>query len=310
MAATRPVRQSCSIPILSRHRIPTTSRCSLPGATIQAAEHAIREREPAFALGTPARASRRVRSSDGLLLVQQRRRCGSSDACERPRADGDRRHRCAPRQRDASDLLWRFRACSTCRLTSFRSTQGPAPRTKLGRARGAALPSICRWTPGSTDADYALVHRDIIGPVLDAFRPELVLVSAGYDAHERDPLASMRMTVDGYAAVVGSLRDVAIEHGALALVTEGGYDLTALAACLEASIAVLDGELGARHRGARSDSRRAGCGGGSCGAEALLAIHLMCLTYDSCRLRQAQSRFEMTCLSTEGLMDDVRRASR
>jgi acetoin utilization deacetylase AcuC-like enzyme len=94
---------------------------------------------------------------------------------------------------------------------------------------------------GSTDADYALVHRDLVTPVLDEFRPELVLVSAGYDAHEHDPLASMRMTVDGYAAVVASLRDVASRHGAIALVTEGGYELTALAACLEASIAVLDG---------------------------------------------------------------------
>ena len=66
-------------------------------------------------------------------------------------------------------------------------------------------------------------------PVLEEFRPQLMLVSAGYDAHERDPLASMRMTVEGYAAVVGSLRDVASRHGALALVTEGGYELTALA---------------------------------------------------------------------------------
>jgi acetoin utilization deacetylase AcuC-like enzyme len=94
---------------------------------------------------------------------------------------------------------------------------------------------------GSADADYAMVHRDIVGPVLEEFRPQLVLVSAGYDAHERDPLASMRMSVDGYAAVVGALRDVALRHGALALVTEGGYELSALAACLEASIAVLDG---------------------------------------------------------------------
>jgi acetoin utilization deacetylase AcuC-like enzyme len=52
----------------------------------------------------------------------------------------------------------------------------------------------------------------------------------------------MRMTVEGYAAVVGSLRDVATRHGALALATEGGYDLMALTECLEASIAVLDGE--------------------------------------------------------------------
>jgi acetoin utilization deacetylase AcuC-like enzyme len=94
---------------------------------------------------------------------------------------------------------------------------------------------------GSTDADYALVHRDIILPVLEWFRPELVLVSAGYDAHERDPLASMRMSAAGYAAVIGSLRDVAVRHGGLALVTEGGYELSALSACLDASLSVLDG---------------------------------------------------------------------
>jgi acetoin utilization deacetylase AcuC-like enzyme len=49
------------------------------------------------------------------------------------------------------------------------------------------------------------------------------------------------MSENGYAAIIGSLRDVASRHGALALVTEGGYELSALAACLDASIAVLDG---------------------------------------------------------------------
>jgi acetoin utilization deacetylase AcuC-like enzyme len=66
-------------------------------------------------------------------------------------------------------------------------------------------------------------------------------VSAGYDAHEHDPLAMMRMTAAGYAAVVSGLRAIAERHGAIALVTEGGYDLPALAECLEASFAVLDG---------------------------------------------------------------------
>jgi acetoin utilization deacetylase AcuC-like enzyme len=70
----------------------------------------------------------------------------------------------------------------------------------------------------------------------------LTLVSAGYDAHEDDPLASMRMTAAGYAAVVARLRRIASRHGALALVTEGGYDLPALAACLEASFAAIDRE--------------------------------------------------------------------
>ena len=72
-------------------------------------------------------------------------------------------------------------------------------------------------------------------------------MSAGYDAHERDPLASMRMTSAGYGDLIVLLSEVASKHGALALVTEGGYELTALAECLEASFAAVDGA----HRPAR-----------------------------------------------------------
>jgi acetoin utilization deacetylase AcuC-like enzyme len=94
---------------------------------------------------------------------------------------------------------------------------------------------------GSVDADYALVHRAVVNPILDEFKPQVLLVSAGYDAHERDPLASMRMTTNGYGAIVGSLTQTAARHGALALVTEGGYDLGAVAACLDASFAAIEG---------------------------------------------------------------------
>ena len=76
--------------------------------------------------------------------------------------------------------------------------------------------------------------------MLEQFAPELLLVSAGFDAHEDDPLASMRMTAAGHAAVVKSLADVAVRVGCpMALVTEGGYDLAALRACLEASFGAL-----------------------------------------------------------------------
>jgi acetoin utilization deacetylase AcuC-like enzyme len=94
---------------------------------------------------------------------------------------------------------------------------------------------------GCNDDDYALVYRAVVVPVLDQFAPELLLVSAGFDAHERDPLASMRMTTEGFGAMVQELSDVAARHGGLAMVTEGGYDLPALAACLERSVGVLSG---------------------------------------------------------------------
>jgi acetoin utilization deacetylase AcuC-like enzyme len=88
---------------------------------------------------------------------------------------------------------------------------------------------------GATDADFDMVHVAIVLPILEQFKPELTLISAGYDAHERDPLASMRMTTEGYARTVQRLRRVSERHGVIALVTEGGYELTALAACLEAT---------------------------------------------------------------------------
>ena len=80
-------------------------------------------------------------------------------------------------------------------------------------------------------------------PVIDQFRPELLLISAGYDAHERDPLARMRVSTAGYAGLTKSLCDAADRHchGRVVAVTEGGYDLTALKGCLESTLAVLDG---------------------------------------------------------------------
>ena len=73
----------------------------------------------------------------------------------------------------------------------------------------------------------------IVPPVFEQFAPELVIVSAGFDAHERDPLASMRVTTAGYASLVHHLH-VWSGGSALALVTEGGYDLTALGECVQA----------------------------------------------------------------------------
>ena len=109
---------------------------------------------------------------------------------------------------------------------------GTGAADEIGAAEGRGFTVNVPMEAGSTDADYALVHRDVVAPVLDEFRPQLVLVSAGFDAHERDPLAAMRMTAEGYAAVIASLREVSSRHGAMALVTEGGYDLAALGECM------------------------------------------------------------------------------
>ena len=93
-------------------------------------------------------------------------------------------------------------------------------------------------TAGARDADFLTAYDRTILPAVEAFRPDVLLVSAGYDAHELDPLAQMRMTSDGFARLVLRLKEVAaaVCGGRIAFITEGGYHLAALRECLEATI--------------------------------------------------------------------------
>ena len=113
---------------------------------------------------------------------------------------------------------------------------------------------------GSVDEDYKTVFAEIALPVLRQFKPDLVMVSAGFDAHERDPLANMRLTTDAFAAMTMELRAVAAEccGERMMLVTEGGYDLRALAGSLEATVQTLAGPLAAAHWPASGISSRRG----------------------------------------------------
>ena len=93
---------------------------------------------------------------------------------------------------------------------------------------------------GSLSQQYLRVYREICGPVLRRFRPQLILVSAGFDAHFADPLAQMLVSTQAYYEIAALLRELADElcDGRILFALEGGYDHTALAwsvqACLEA----------------------------------------------------------------------------
>lgn len=88
---------------------------------------------------------------------------------------------------------------------------------------------------GATDADLDLVYREAAIPVVRQFRPQIILVSAGFDAHERDPLGGLRMTTEGYATLTSRFLNAADElcEGRVVFVTEGGYDTSALAECCQ-----------------------------------------------------------------------------
>ncbi|MFC1937445.1 histone deacetylase [Chloroflexota bacterium] len=96
---------------------------------------------------------------------------------------------------------------------------------------------------GCGDAEYLQCFEQVIVPAVRRFQPELVLVSAGYDPHWADGLASMRVTVDGFTRMVGIIKGLADElcGGRLVLSLEGGYNMTALAASAKATFEVLLG---------------------------------------------------------------------
>jgi acetoin utilization deacetylase AcuC-like enzyme len=86
--------------------------------------------------------------------------------------------------------------------------------------------------PGVGDTGYARVYEQLVWPVIKRFSPDLILVSAGYDAHWEDPLAGMRLSLAGYAAIQRELVRMGNEFcdGRLVFTLEGGYRRDALAA--------------------------------------------------------------------------------
>jgi acetoin utilization deacetylase AcuC-like enzyme len=115
---------------------------------------------------------------------------------------------------------------------------GAADETGAGAGRGFTL--NIPLPAGTGDEEYVRAYTGTVAPALDRFAPQAILVSAGFDAHERDPLAGMRVTTSGYTALLAMLDAAArrLCDRRIALVTEGGYDLTALRDCLIATFAV------------------------------------------------------------------------
>jgi acetoin utilization deacetylase AcuC-like enzyme len=116
---------------------------------------------------------------------------------------------------------------------------GAASETGAGAGKGFTVNVPIE--AGATDGDYLEVFDEVVMPVLRAFRPELLLISAGFDAHEADPLAQMRMTAGGLAAVTWRLKLAAKDvcNGRVVLVTEGGYALRALGESLTGALVTL-----------------------------------------------------------------------
>jgi len=103
------------------------------------------------------------------------------------------------------------------------------PGTGRADERGAGNVLNVPLSPGSGSDEFREVYRMRVLPAVDAFAPSLILVSAGFDAHRLDPLASLNLDADDYAWVTRELVTLGKRHGApIVSALEGGYSLTAL----------------------------------------------------------------------------------
>jgi acetoin utilization deacetylase AcuC-like enzyme len=124
---------------------------------------------------------------------------------------------------------------------------------EIGEGEGKGYTVNVPLAAGGGDAVYASAFERIVLPVLEAYAPELVLVSAGFDAAAADPLAQMELSERAFGWMARELARVAEgpARGRMALVLEGGYDLVALEAGLRSAIeGMLSGVAGELPRGA------------------------------------------------------------
>ncbi len=131
---------------------------------------------------------------------------------------------------DHKDLFY----ASTHQMPLYPGT-GAYTETGVGNIFNAPL------SPGADGVDFREAMNEVILPALDAFKPNLIIVSAGFDAHVRDPLANINLVEDDFVWITGKLLDAADRHagGRLVSVLEGGYDLEALGSSVGEHVATL-----------------------------------------------------------------------
>ena len=112
---------------------------------------------------------------------------------------------------------------------------GHADERGVGNILNAPLP------PLADGQAFRVAWTTRLLPALEAFRPQLLLVSAGFDAHRRDPLAQLQLDAEDYAWLTDELRSIADRHarGRIVSTLEGGYDLQALGECSVAHVRAL-----------------------------------------------------------------------
>jgi acetoin utilization deacetylase AcuC-like enzyme len=117
---------------------------------------------------------------------------------------------------------------------------GTGPASDVGSGPGEGFTVNLPVPGGSGDAVHGSLVEHVVAQLIRGWKPELVLISAGFDAHRDDPLATCELTESGFAGMTATLRRACAEVGApVGLVLEGGYSVEALAASMAAVVPVL-----------------------------------------------------------------------
>src|SRR5262249_40124875 len=136
------------------------------------------------------------------------------------------------------EMFWRDPRVLYASLHQWPFYPGTGSADEVGEGEGRGFNVNVPLSAGGPAVDCGAAFDRIIVPIVDEYAPELVLVSAGYDAHRDDPLASMCLDAEAYGAMTARLRSVADRHagGKIALFLEGGYNLSALETSFGASL--------------------------------------------------------------------------
>lgn len=222
------------------------------GATIQAAVAAVRgEAEVAFAVvRPPGHHARRERAAGFCVLnsiavaVMALRAAGLAQRIAI--LDWDVHHG------DGTQAIFEADP-DLCYASTHQSPlyPGTGAADERGSGPGLGTKHNVPLSPGSGDAEFTAAWHTQLLPAIEAFGPEAILVSAGYDAHRSDPLAELEVTAPGYRSVAEAVGRLA--HGAglsgVALTLEGGYDLDALRESTAATVAGMLAGLSGREAG-------------------------------------------------------------
>jgi acetoin utilization deacetylase AcuC-like enzyme len=121
---------------------------------------------------------------------------------------------------------------------------GTGAASEVGSDAGVGFTVNLPLAAGATDADYERAYDAIAWPILKAFKPQLILVSAGFDAYKDDPLAGMRLEAECFGRLTARIAAIADEwcEGRLVVLTEGGYHLKGIADSLRSVIDALEGK--------------------------------------------------------------------